>query len=100
EDPLHARPPGTSDRILPPSVSPTARRARSALELVVLEHGLADDHLLDVGGALADQHELDLAHDALDLVLLGVAVATVDPEGVLDDLVGVLARDHLGHAGL
>ena len=42
----------------------------------------------------------DIAVEALDLVLLGVAVAAVDAEGVLDDLLAVLAGEVLGHAGL
>src|SRR3954453_16156127 len=72
----------------------------SALELVLLEQPAADDHPLDVSGALADEEHRRLAVQPLDLVLLGVAVAAMDAEGVLDDLLAVLRRQVLGHAGL
>src|SRR3712207_4920639 len=72
----------------------------SALGGVVLEQAPADDGLLDLAGALADQQERRLAHQPLDLVLLGVAVAAVDAEGLLRDLSGELTGDQLGHAGL
>src|SRR4029450_4823631 len=73
---------------------------RGSAQLVVLEKPAADDHPLDVGGALADQQHRRLAVEPLDLVLLGEAVAAVDPEGVLDDLGAVLRGEVLGHAGL
>ena len=41
-----------------------------------------------------------LAVEPLDLVLLGEAVAAVDAEGVLDDLVAVLRGEVLRHPGL
>lgn len=56
------------------------RTPRRSADPVVLEQTATDDHLLDVGGALADEHELDLSHQPLDLVLRGVAVPPVDPE--------------------
>src|SRR4051812_46398031 len=72
----------------------------SAGKAVLLENATADDHLLDLGGALADQEHRGLAIEALDLELLGEAVAAVDAEGVLDDLLAVLRRQVLGHARL
>src|SRR5215207_5678903 len=57
-------------------------RARH-LRPVALEQLLADHHLLDLGRALADQEQRRVAVDALDLVLLRVAVAAVDPQGLL-----------------
>src|SRR3954454_5654741 len=72
----------------------------SALELVLLQQPATDDHPLDVGRALADEQHRRLAVEALDLVLLGVAVAAVDAERVLDDLLAVLAGEVLGHPGL
>src|SRR5260370_34876949 len=69
-------------------------------EPVLLQQPAAGDHLLDVGRALADQQHRGLPVEPLDLVLLGVAVAAVDPEGVLDDLLAVLAGQVLGHPGL
>src|SRR3712207_9066955 len=76
------------------------RCGTSALDLVLLEQAAADDRLLDLAGALADEQERRLAHEPLDLVLLGVAVATVDAEGLGGHLGAVLARQQLGHAGL
>ena len=49
---------------------------------------------LDVSGPLADQQHRRLAIEPLDLVLLGIAVAAVDPERVLHDLVAVLRGKH------
>src|SRR3712207_6866679 len=41
-----------------------------------------------------------VAVQPLDLVLLGIAVAAVDPEGVLHDLLAGLGGEQLGHPGL
>src|SRR6187551_3966960 len=60
------------------------------LDLVALEQLLADDHALDLGGALADQQQRRVAVEALDLVLLRVAVAAVDAEALLDALLAGL----------
>src|SRR6476646_4076447 len=83
----------------------TAVLIRSAVEamrldLVPLEELLADHHALDLRGALADQQQRGVAVEALDLVLLRVAVAAVDAERVLDDLLAGLGGEQLGHAGL
>jgi hypothetical protein len=62
---------------------------------VLFEDPATDDHLLDVGGALADEQHGGFPVEALDLVLLGEAVAAVDAERVLDDVAAVL-RGELG----
>src|SRR5262245_27886880 len=67
---------------------------------VLLEDPPPDDHPLDVGRALTDEQHRSLPVEPLDLVLLGEAVAAVDPEGVLYDLGAVLGREVLGHPGL
>src|SRR5215831_8165837 len=67
---------------------------------VLPQQATRDDRLLDLRGALADEEEGRLPHQALDLVLLGVAVAAVDPERLLDDLGAILRREELGHPGL
>src|ERR1700712_1097688 len=55
-------------------------------DLVPLQQLFADHHALDLRGALADQKQRRVAVEALDLVLLGVAVAAVDAEAFLDAL--------------
>ena len=87
----HPRRPPTEERRL---------RGSALAQLVVLEHPAADDHPLDVGGTLPDQQHRRLPVEPLDLVLLGEAVASMDPEGVLDDLRAVLAGEVLRHPGL
>src|SRR3954452_18517038 len=82
-----------------------AVRIRSAvdairLDLVPLEELLADHHALDLRGALADQQQGRVAVEALDLVLLRVAVAAVDPEGLLDALLARLRGEQLRHPSL
>src|SRR5215217_7165860 len=73
---------------------------RRSLDLVALQQLLADHHALDLGGALADQQQRGVAVEPLDLVLLRVAVAAVDAEGLLHDLLARLRREQLRHAGL
>src|SRR5712691_510380 len=75
-------------------------RPPTGSEPVLLQQPAADDHLLDVGRALTDQQHRSLPVEPLYLVLLGVAVAPVDAEGVLDDFLAVLAGEVLGHPGL
>src|SRR3954471_5750339 len=75
-------------------------RSASALDLVPLEQLLADHHALDLGRALADQEQRGVAVEALDLVLLRVAVATVDAERVLHHFLAGLGGEQLRHAGL
>src|SRR5829696_1032338 len=70
------------------------------LDLVALQELLPDHHALDLGRALADQEQWCVAIEPLDLVLLRVAVAAVDAEGVLDDFLPRLRRVQLRHAGL
>jgi hypothetical protein len=67
--------------------------------LVFLEKAPTDDHLLDLRDALADEQHRHLPVEALDLVLLGEAVAAMDAEGVLHDLLAVFRREVLGHPG-
>jgi hypothetical protein len=55
--------------------------------LVFLEKAPADDHLLDLRGALADEQHRHLP------------VAAMDAEGVLHDLLAVFRREVLGHPG-
>src|SRR3954447_11057305 len=69
-------------------------------DLVPLEQLLADDHALDLARALADQQQRRVAVDALDLVLLGVAVAAVDAQGLLGAEAAGLRGEELGHARL
>src|SRR5581483_6470365 len=61
---------------------------------------LADHHALDLGRSLADQEQRRVAVEALDLVLLRVAVAAVDAEGLLDDLLARLRGEELRHPRL
>src|SRR3954447_4994820 len=72
----------------------------TGLDLVPLQQLLPDHHALDLGGALADQQQRRVAVEPLDLVLLRVAVAAVDPERLLDDLLAGLGGEQLGHPRL
>src|SRR5829696_594768 len=84
-----------------PSILSHASSLRSAqLDLVALEQLLADHHALDLGGALSDQEQRGVAVEPLDLVLLRVAVAAVDAERLLHDLLAGLGGEQLGHARL
>src|SRR3712207_7923947 len=58
------------------------------------------DHALDLRRALADEQQRRVAVDALDLVLLGVAVAAVDAQRLLGAEAAGLGREELGHARL
>src|SRR5664280_2172944 len=59
-----------------PGPGPSPGPSASALELVVLQQAPTNDHPLDLRSALADEQHGSLAVEPLDLVLLGVAVAT------------------------
>src|SRR5258708_5684513 len=74
---------------------PVARRGVS--DLMTLQELAPDHHALDLGRALADQQQRRVAVDALDLVLLGVAVAAVDPQALLGAEPAGLRREQLGH---
>src|ERR1700750_668100 len=74
--------------------------ARPALDLVSLEELFADRHALDLGRPLADQQQRRVAVETLDLVLLRVAVAAVDPQALLDAEAAGLGREQLRHPGL
>src|SRR5947209_20520598 len=67
---------------------------------VALQELAADDHALDLGGALADQQQRRVAVQPLDLVLLRVAVAAVDAERLLDAEAPRLGGEQLGHPRL
>ena len=64
----------------PTSSSETCSASGVLPDPVVLEDAPSDDHLLDVGGALADEEHGSFPVKALDLVLLGEPVAAVDAE--------------------
>src|SRR4051794_34112851 len=74
------------DGLLDQALGVGGRQAASGSDPVTLEQLLADDHPLDLRRALADEQQRGVAVQPLDLVLLGVAVAAVDAEGVLDAL--------------
>src|SRR5689334_18407377 len=69
------------------------------LHLILGEQSLADDVLLNLAGALADEQERRVTHQPLDFVFLGVAVATVDAETLLGDFGAILAAQVFGHPG-
>src|SRR5215510_19620 len=73
---------------------------RLGSDVVVADEGPADDHLLDLRGALADEQQRRVPVEPLDLVLGRVAVAAVDTQAVLDNLLAVLGGEILGHASL
>src|SRR3954465_15535150 len=92
---------------MPPSVPHRARPAGTAHGLgpetpdVVPGDPLGGDHVaLDLVGSLTEDHQRRIAEVALDVELLGVAIAAVYPHGVQGDLHGGLRREELGHAGL
>src|SRR5215813_4997777 len=70
------------------------------LDLVPLQELAADHHALDLRGPLADQQQRRVAVEALDLVLLRVAVAAVDAEAFLDAELARLGGKQLRHPGL
>src|SRR3954465_2557744 len=76
------------------------RLAALHLDLVPLQELLADHHALDLRGSLADQQQRRVTVEALDLVLLRVAVAAVDAEAFFDTGLAGLRGEKLGHPGL
>src|SRR3954471_4169478 len=76
------------------------RLAALHLDLVPLQELLPDHHALDLRGSLADQQQRRVAVEALDLVLLRVAVAAVDAEAFFDAVLAGLRGEELGHPGL
>src|SRR5690348_8646027 len=81
------------------AVAGTRNRMRTWSESVVGEKALADDVLLDLAGALADQQERRVAHQPLDLVFLRIPVSAVNAEALLSDLGTELACQVLRHPG-
>src|SRR5829696_5369912 len=78
----------------------STRRSRRPSDLVARDQLAPDDHALDLGRTFADEQQRRVAVEPLDLVLLRVAVAAVDAEGVLDDLLAGLGGEQLRHPGL
>src|SRR5918997_1253830 len=76
------------------------RRPAANSDLVALQELAPDDHPLDLRRALADQQQRRVAVEALDLVLLRVAIAAVDAEALLDAEAAGLGGEQLRHAGL
>src|SRR5918995_83234 len=64
---------------------------------VALQQLLADHHSLDLRGPLPDQEKRGIAVQALDLVLLRVPIAPVDPKRLLDHLLAGLGGKQLRH---
>src|SRR5262249_15921795 len=61
---------------------------------------LREDLAHDLAGPAADRDEAKVAPRAGDVVLVHVAVAAVEVEAAVRDLVRELARDELGHGDL
>src|SRR6185436_21057785 len=74
---LHPRGTGTAVR------GPGAAASRGAGDRRLRAERAGDDHLLDLVGALADGEDLRVAVVAAHRVLLDVAVAAVDLDGLL-----------------
>ena len=101
--PAPPRPPRrrSVDHLIPPLVLVTGRRCFRRRPVTKSAEGFGsvgvavaelagDDQLLDLAGALADDHQRRVAVVALDVVLLRVPVAAVDAERVGGDLEGGL----------
>src|SRR4030065_2020204 len=56
-----------------------------------------DDEPLDLRGSFVDRKDAGVPVDPLDLVFLGIAVAAVDLQSQVGDLVGGFGREELGH---
>src|SRR5215218_1321982 len=61
-----------------------------------LEDPVGDHHLLDLAGPLVDLEDARVAEEALDVVLLGVAIAAVDLESLVGDPLRHLGGEELG----
>src|SRR6185436_15987907 len=61
-----------------------------------LQDPIGDHHLLDLAGPLVDLGDAGVAEVALDVVLLGVAVAAVDLERLVGDPLRHLGGEELG----
>src|SRR5215210_8964354 len=89
----------------PEAVPPASRLGggarRGGLLDAARQQGLARDHeALDLRGALVELHDLRVAHQLLDGVVLDEAVAAVDLHGVRGDLHRGVRREALGVRGL
>src|SRR5580700_8585790 len=69
-------------------------------DLMTLQQLAPDHHALYLRCALANQQQRGIAIETLDLVLLGVAIASMDAKGLLHAEASGLRCEQLGHAGL
>src|SRR5918999_2446275 len=83
-----------------PPVTRATRPLRSISRLTWEKYLPSDDQPLDLRGALVDLEQLRVAHEILDRILLDVAVAAEDLDGVGRDLHGRVRREPLGERGL
>src|SRR5579863_4919001 len=60
-----------------------ATEASTLTRSIPIEHPVSDHHLLDLAGAFVDFGDPCVAEVTLDVVFLGVAIATVDLERVV-----------------
>src|SRR5215467_6550735 len=79
-----------------PPVTNATRPERSISIDTRQEYLLRDHEPLDLRGALIDLEQLRVAHELLDRVLLDVAVAAEDLDGVGRDLHRRVRREPLG----
>src|ERR1700684_2599186 len=75
-------------------------RRRGVSNLMTLQQLSADHHPLDLRRSLADQQQRRVAVDALDLVLLRVTVAAMDPQAFLGAEATGLGGEQLRHPRL
>src|SRR4051812_11345104 len=85
----------------PPAVAVAELGSASVATMAVspgsgLEHLVGDHHLLDLAGALVDLGDGGVAEVALDVVLLGVAVAAMDLQRLVGDALRHLGGEELG----
>src|SRR4051794_35935147 len=73
---------------------------RGLLDVPRQQRLASDDEPLDLRGALVELHDLRVAHELLDRVLLDEAVPAVDLHGVGGDLHRGVGREALGARGL
>src|ERR1700727_1386859 len=96
-----ARPPSRFDSAIKRTARAVrTRNAATRSDLVSLQELAADHHPLDLRRALADQQQRRVPVQPLDLVLLGVAVAAMDPQRLLDTEAPGLRREQLRHPRL
>lgn len=72
----------------------------AAFSLKLTDDALADDHALDLVGALIDLEDLGVAEELLHGILTAVAIAAQDLDGIQSVLHGDVAGIALGDGGL